>query len=826
MTTPAPALVWGMVVRALHLAILVVALAMFLPGAGGAQDSRTTADLEEWQRIAERAERVTELALASTPALEALRQRLVDWRARFLAQQDAQRARVATLRGQLDALGPAPAPESTEPAEIATRRAELTDQLQRATAPLIAAEEAFRRADGLIREIDRIIRERQAEALFRLGPSPLNPALWPRAATEAISYLDGVRIEVRNAWAAPLRQAQFRQSLPVILTLMAVGLVLILRSRKWALALLGWLAERLGTRALPGDAFMHAATSVALPVAGLWMLSEAAGQTGLLGPRGLALLDALVPAGFAVLAGRWLGGAIFVSQGSGPAWAAAMPPEARAAGRRVATALGVLLALGIVLDSAAVRPELSETSWIVLSFPVTLIAGLLLMRLALLLGTQVRAATEDEERTLQDRLVLLISRGALLVSIAAPVMAAIGYFAFARATVEPAIHTLALVAGVVLVHEALSDLYRRFHQAFFPGGPGPGALVPALVGIALALGVVPLLLLIWGARASDLATLLEVARSGIALGDARITLGDVLTFVVIFGVGYTLTRLLQATLRTSLLPNTRIDPGGQAALVTGTGYVGIFIAALAAITSTGLDLSNLAIVAGALSVGIGFGLQAIVSNFVSGIILLVERPIKIGDWVEVGGVSGWVRRISVRSTTIETFDRSTVIVPNADLISQSVTNWTHTNLLGRVIVQVGVAYGTDARKVEKILLEVAEAHPMVLLNPPPTVLFNSFGADSLEFEIRAILRDVTWILRARSDMNYEIARRFEEEGVEVPFSQRDLWLRNADEVAGSFARALKGEGHGHAEGSDPQAAAGYGVPEGPSRRSDAGGEGS
>ena len=311
-------------------------------------------------------------------------------------------------------------------------------------------------------------------------------------------------------------------------------------------------------------------------------------------------------------------------------------------------------------------------------------------------------------------------------------------------------------------------------------------LVLILGGINL-----PIIALVWGAQASDINEIWMRLNEGIPLGSARVTLPGLISLIVIFCLGFGLTRVIQRVLRTSVLPKTTLDSGGQNALISGVGYSGIILSTMVAISSTGLNLSSLAIVAGALSVGLGFGLQTIVSNFVSGVILLIERPIKEGDWIEVAGFSGTVRKISVRSTQIQTFDRGTVIVPNSELISGSVLNYTHSNSMGRVRVPVGVAYGTDPRKVESILLEIAQNHLQVLKDPGPSVVFMGFGPDSINFEIRAFMKDVGYVLAIKSEMNYEIMRAFKEKGIEIPFAQRDLNIKNVGSLDEAFEKVAK-----------------------------------
>ena len=756
---------------------LLLTLALICAGfALWAQEAVKKVDFEAWQATAARAEEAVLNGRASDEALGVLRTEIVDWRTQFQAAQSSNETRIATLKSQLTALGAAPGEGESEAAEISERRKALNEQLAALEAPKRTAEEAFSRSDGIIREIDGIIRERQSDALLRIGPTPLNPALWPDALFEIVDSVHSLGLGIQAAFESTIQRRVARDNAPLAILLVSIALVLMLRARRW-IELLALRIEARETRASAGfTAFLVSIGQVIVPVLGVFSLALAISVTGLYGPRGEIFLGVIPDAGVVIFGAVWLAGRLFPSS---PTVISPLnlTPERRKEGRFFILILALLFAADQLIESLSGFDKYPEETQAVLDFPVILIAGLILIRLGQILRQHQRPEDSASDETLfKDRLILLLGRAAIVVGFVGPVLAAIGYNTAAEALVGPTILSLALLGLLTLLQKAIRDGYAFVTRAH----SGQESLVPVLLGFALALASAPVFALIWGMRPTELSELWGRFQSGISIGETTISPGNFTTLTVVFVIGYLLTRLVQGALRTSVLPKTRIDVGGQTAIVSGLGYVGIFLAALLAVTAAGINLSSLAIVAGALSVGIGFGLQNIVSNFVSGIILLIERPISEGDMIDVGGQMGVVRDISVRSTRIETFDRTDVIVPNADLVSGVVTNWTRGNLVGRVIVPVGVGYTSDTKQVETILTEIASAHPMVLLNPPPAVILTSFGADSLNFEIRAILRDVNWKLSVHSDMNHEIVRRFREEGIEIPFAQRDLWLRNPE----------------------------------------------
>ncbi len=289
---------------------------------------------------------------------------------------------------------------------------------------------------------------------------------------------------------------------------------------------------------------------------------------------------------------------------------------------------------------------------------------------------------------------------------------------------------------------------------------------------------------VWGQSDRWITVLLQYSTEGFAVGSLHIAPFQILGGIAVLAIGFSLTRWVKLRVVTDVVKRTRLDHGAREAFITLSGYTGITISILIALGVAGISYTNLAIIAGALSLGIGFGLQNVVSNFVSGLILLFERPVRTGDWIVVGDTQGYVRKISIRSTQIETFDRADVIVPNSELIANKVSNWMLRDPWGRITIPVSVAYGSDVATVIRVLLSVTVDHPFILKDRPevpnPKVLFRRFGDSALEFELRCFIRQIDKMMDVTHDMNVAIDREFRQAGITIPFPQRDIHVINDD----------------------------------------------
>jgi small-conductance mechanosensitive channel len=399
--------------------------------------------------------------------------------------------------------------------------------------------------------------------------------------------------------------------------------------------------------------------------------------------------------------------------------------------------------------------------------------------------------------------------------IASMVLCALGYVNLGVFAVSSMTRTLVLLGyafalrvlfceGLRVATSAENPLGRSLRRRLVLDDGGAGHLVfwtMLALDVLIATLLVGTIAIMWGLPGAVLDQATDLAINGIEVGDLNLSLVKITLALGVFVGLLTAVRVLQHFLADRVLVQTRLELGVRDALATGVSYVGYVLAALITFAVLGLDVGNLALIFGALSVGIGFGLQHVVSNFVSGLILLVQRPIKTGDWIVVGDQQGYVRRISVISTEIQTFDAAAVIVPNSTILSGQVVNWHLHNKLGRVIVRVGVAYEADSEQVREVLLACAEQHPDVLKRPAPLAVFREFGESSLEFELRFFLREIDESLRVSSDLRFAIKKAFAEAGIEIPYPQRDLHIRGA----GLPAKRLLAEDAANAPAAEPAA---------------------
>jgi small-conductance mechanosensitive channel len=271
------------------------------------------------------------------------------------------------------------------------------------------------------------------------------------------------------------------------------------------------------------------------------------------------------------------------------------------------------------------------------------------------------------------------------------------------------------------------------------------------------------------------------------IGGTGITLWTLVYFIVLLLLLFYISGKAKRLLEDRVLVHTHLDVGAKQAAGAITRYTLLLIGILIILQTVGINLTTLNVIAGAVGIGVGFGLQNIASNFISGLIILFERPIKVGDRIVVSSIEGDVVEVGARSTTVVSNDQIAVIVPNSMLISEPVINWQYTNQRVRFEVPVGVAYGSDVRLVEKLLLEVAKENADVMDDPAPDVCFREFGDSSLNFVLRVWNQNhVHRKLTLLSDLNFAIYDKFNQHGIEIPFPQRDLRIRAASpDIPGS-----------------------------------------
>ncbi|HEU0223632.1 MAG TPA: DUF3772 domain-containing protein, partial [Paracoccaceae bacterium] len=673
------------------LALLLVA--RLAAAQGGADLSGQT---EQWERAAAQAEAQVANPDVSGATLELVRAEMVEQRAEAQAAREQAQERVKPLRVQLEALGPTPAEGAVEAPEIAEQRRRLNETLAAAEVPVKAAETAYRRADAVIAQIDSIQRTRFRDELLVQRSTPLNPAHW-------LSLLTEVSERATNATAdAMVGVSRAGNAIWPALAAGAAGLFLlaIIRTR-----VMKWFGRQLapnlgsdGTERL--EVWASGGLTIAallIPAIGCALILFALRQSGMANGSAAPYLRDLLPFAVALVVAYWLSQTLFGVDVPARDMFPMRPRKARRAGR-MTLILGLVVGLDRVLVAGSSAVWMSLEALAVYNFILIAIGAFALWRLGVAMAPEARekgAVEADGEEAgeasagagIGEVMRDYLARAARIIAIVAPVLSLLGFYAASRFAFYPFVMTGALFGAwlviVALVYDGIEAAVAR--KAEGGDGRSPLRLLPVLVGFVLGCMAIPVLALIWGARESDIDEAGRLLTEGISLGETRVSPLDFVTFALIFVAGYTLTRLAQSILRGSVLPQTSLDSGGRMAVVSMVGYVGIVLAALAAVGATGLDLSNLAIVAGALSVGVGFGLQNVVSNFVSGLILLVERPVKEGDWIKVGDFEGIVKRISVRATSVQTFDRAVVVVPNADLISTPVLNRTHTSTTGRIV---------------------------------------------------------------------------------------------------------------------------------------------
>jgi potassium efflux system protein len=685
--------------------------------------------------------------------------------------------RLADSAKRLDELTPKsgqPAPTTDVAAKDLENEKQRHDRLD---ANLRAARAMLLEANDVSTRISATRRQLFAERTFARSSSILNPQLWAAVGRELPVDVAVVSNLIDN-WLGAIGERPL---------LAKIGMAAIVIALALAAAPLGWIARRFvyrdrgeKTRSRLRRAIAAAWTFVlfaVLPLAALGVLAGALDSFDLSDPSMQGVIDAAFEAARVLIAVNALARGMLAP---GRATWRLVPISDRTVGilYRLAMTFAVIWAVERLVEPAADAAASLNIAVAMRGVGAILAATAIAYALRQLgaRATGAQASPQNETwaplRTLGWAAALIIFLGAVT-----------GYVAFATFLVNQAIYLSVLGSGLYIADIIAQD---GAEALFKPDGP-IGARLLAMAGLrrnALAQisvilqGVARVVVFVvavaavlkpWGVQSQDMFGSVRSAYFGFSLGGVTLSLSSMVGAAIVFAVAMFLTRLIQNWLSSRFLPQTRLDSGVRNSIGTIFGYIGVIVAALLAGAQIGLDVQKLALIAGGLSVGIGFGLQTIANNFVSGLILLWERTIRVGDLVVVGSDQGVVRAIKARATEIETFDRGSLIVPNANFVSGVVKNWVHNDRVGRIIIAVNITYESDLDEVRDLMIGAAKAQEQVLAIPGPSVLFAEFGDWSIKFNLICFVEDIEQAERTRSDINFEVLRRLREAGLRIAY---------------------------------------------------------
>jgi potassium efflux system protein len=684
---------------------------------------------------------------------------------------------LAGIKARLDQLGPKPADNApAESAQVTAERAEQQKKLTDVDETLKRARLIAVQADQTADHIASRRRELFTSALFQRTNSLFDPNLWGAVARDLPRDGRGVEMLASDFWSnASYRLTGWWRAafVATILLLIAIYVGATRLSRR-VVAHEPSIADPTRFRKVRAALWVGMIVAV-VPLASVTLFFALFNSFDLLGVRLEPLVHAVIVGVLRIALAAGLARALL--QPSRPHWRLMDVSDS------VAEKISRLaITVACVVSATRILEALSAVVGAMLPVSVfTRGLGALFVAVAMAAALYgILSEPDDADECLGPKVVArrdwyaplrFAAWAAILVLIAS---VAVGYIALAAFLVDQ-IAWIACVGSVLYL--VLAFIEEIIAVSFKPAAPLGRSLTASVgikrealeqIGILLSGGlhvalfcIAALLVLApWGVQSDDLASSVRAAFFGVTFGGVTISLSSVVFSLVLFALVYGATRGLQYWLDTRYLPHTNLDTGLRNSIKTSLGYVGFIIAVALALGYLGLSFEKLAIVAGALSVGIGFGLQSIVNNFVSGLILLWERAIRVGDWIVVGDEQGFVRRINVRSTEIETFDRAMMIVPNSNLITGVVKNWVRTDRVGRLKISLSVQSGADPDKVRDLLIGAAKAHDLVLSIPAPQVLLTSLEAAAYKYDLLAYVDDVETSQRVKSELLFEIHRRF------------------------------------------------------------------